>query len=134
MQLIPKWNPDRIRGKKKHYTCDEIKSPRRNIRLGIKALKVWLGYPGIGGDMNRALCAYNAGNKCRVFKNKTRFKNPDKLRYVKAVRRAQKKIHAAMGHKPHSMKEIDHCTVDRCPGPECPCIYGEGKVLYMNYE
>ncbi len=134
MQLIPKWNPDRIRGKKKYYTCDEIKSPRRNIRLGVKALKVWLGYSGIDGDMNRALCAYNAGNKCRVFKKKTRIKNPAKIQYVKSVRSAQKKLHAAMGHKPHGKQEIEHCTVDRCPGPECPCVYGENNVLYFNHE
>lgn len=131
MQLIPKWNSVRIRGKKHTYTCEELFHPKRNIKLGVRALKGWLNMPGIEGDMDRALCAYNAGNKCRF---PERVKNASKTRYVKAVRKAQKKIHVAMGHKPFGRNEIIHCTVDVCPGDACPCNYGNDSILYFNEE
>jgi soluble lytic murein transglycosylase-like protein len=131
MQLIPKWNPVKIRGKKHTYTCEELFHPRRNIKLGVRALKRWLNMPGIEGDMNRALCAYNAGNRCRFHK---RIPDASKTKYTKAVRKAQKKIHAAMDHKPFGRNEIIHCTVDVCPGSNCPCVHGEENKLYLNNE
>jgi len=131
MQLIPKWNSVKIRGKKHTYTCEELFHPRRNIKLGVRALKRWLDMPGIKGDMNRALCAYNAGNRCRFPK---RIPDASKTKYVKAVRKAQRKIHNAMGHKPFGKDELTHCTVEVCPGKECPCSAGNDNVLYINGE
>ena len=131
MQLIPKWNSVKIRGKKHTYTCEELFHPRRNIKLGIRALKRWLNMPGIKGDMDRALCAYNAGNRCRFPK---RIPDASKTRYVKAVRKAQSKIHDAMGHKPLGRDELIHCTVEVCPGQKCPCSGGNNNVLYFNGE
>lgn len=93
MQLIPKWNSVKIRGKKHVYTCKELFHPRRNIKLGVRALKRWLNMPGIKGDMDRALCAYNAGNKCRF---PQRIADASKTRYVKAVRKTQKQLARAM--------------------------------------
>jgi len=131
MQLIPKWNSVKIRGKKHTYTCKELFHSRRNIRLGVRALKRWLNMPGIKGDMDRALCAYNAGNRCRFPR---RIPDASKTKYVKAVRKAQRKIHNAMGHKPFGRVELDQCTVEVCPGKECLCSVGNNKILYLNNE
>ena len=95
MQLIPKWNKEKINGKLIKHTCKEIMEPKRNIRLGIRALKKWLASTG---SMDRALCGYNAGNVCRKPRRKDRdsgkkyIKNPAKFRYVKAVRSTERKI------------------------------------------
>lgn len=97
MQLIPKWNYTIHRGKKRYYTCEQLKkNTSLNIRLGVKALKRWAKI--IENDnpkrdsldtVNRAICAYNAGNRCRWVK---RVKDPRKMKYVKAVRKTQRKI------------------------------------------
>ena len=129
MQLIPKWNSVKIKGKKHIYTCEELFQPKRNIRLGVQALKAWLKMTS--GDIDRALCAYNAGNRCRFPK---RVKDASKTKYVKAVRKAQRKIHKAMNYKPYGRNELIHCTVDVCPGESCPCNYGNDNVLYFNEE
>ena len=84
MQLIPKWNKEKINGKLVRHSCEKIMEPRRNIRLGIVALKRWLKSIG---SLDRALCGYNAGNVCRK-----KIKYPSEFRYVKAVKRAQKRI------------------------------------------
>ena len=131
MQLIPKWNPVKIKGKKHTYTCKELFHPRRNIKLGVRALKRWLNMPGIGGNMDRALCAYNAGNKCRFPKH---IRDASKTKYVKAVRKAQRKIHDAMDHKPFGTVEREHCDAGICPGAECPCVRGSGDILYLSGE
>jgi len=88
MQLIPKWNKEEVGGKLKKYSCKEIMEPKRNIRLGIIALKKWLRSTG---SLDRALCGYNAGNICRK-----KVKYPAKFRYVKAVKRVQKKINKSL--------------------------------------
>ncbi len=139
MQLIPKWNYVKIRGKKKFYTCEQLFEPRLNIRLGVKALKKWIriteaeSLPGVpeGDALYRSVCAYNAGNVCR---SRKRIKDPAKTRYVKSVRKAQRKIHDAMGYKPFGRDELIHCTVEVCPGKECPCSVGNNNVLYLNGE
>lgn len=96
MQLIPKWNKEKIRGKTIKHSCKALTDPKLNIRLGIIALKRWLKISR--NDMNRALCGYNAGVKCtkRIRDDRGRFKyilkNPSNFRYVKAVRRIQRKL------------------------------------------
>ena len=139
MQLIPKWNPVKIRGKKKFYTCKELFQPRLNIRLGIKALKKWIRITRAesapdapeGDALYRSVCAYNAGNVCR---SRKRIKDPTKTRYVKKVLSSQKKLHNAMRHKPFGRSELIHCTVEVCPGKECPCNVGNHNVLYLSGE
>ena len=59
MQVVPKWNPKKDGTK---YTCDELKNPELNIRVGARALKRWSKRSG--GDTPTAICAYNAGNIC----------------------------------------------------------------------
>lgn len=84
MQLIPKWNKEKIDGKLVKHSCKKIMEPRRNIRLGVVALKRWLKSIG---SLDRALCGYNAGNVCRK-----KIKYPSKFGYVKAVKRTQRTI------------------------------------------
>ena len=72
MQVIPKWNPKKDGSL---YTCDELKDPETNIRVGTEALRWWMDRAK--GDTDLALCAYNAGYIC--FK-KMRYS------YVKRVR------------------------------------------------
>ena len=59
MQVVPKWNPKKDGTK---YTCEELKDPLLNIRVGAKALRRW--NKRSGGDTPTAICAYNAGNIC----------------------------------------------------------------------
>ena len=84
MQLIPKWNKEKIDGKLVRHSCKKIMEPRRNIRLGVAALKRWRKSIG---SLDRALCGYNAGNVCRK-----KIKYPSKFGYVKAVKRTQRTI------------------------------------------
>jgi soluble lytic murein transglycosylase-like protein len=72
MQVIPKWNPKKDGS---YYTCDELKDPETNIKVGTEALRWWMDRAK--GDTDLALCAYNAGYVC--FK-KMRYS------YVKRVR------------------------------------------------
>ena len=59
MQVIPKWNPKKDGSL---YTCDELKDPETNIRVGTEALRWWMNRAK--GDRELALCAYNAGYVC----------------------------------------------------------------------
>ena len=59
MQVIPKWNPKKDGSL---YTCEELKDPETNIRVGTKALRWWMNRAR--GDRELALCAYNAGHVC----------------------------------------------------------------------
>lgn len=59
MQVIPKWNP---KPDGSLYTCDELKDPKTNIKVGTQALRWWMNQAK--GDRELALCAYNAGYIC----------------------------------------------------------------------
>lgn len=59
MQVIPKWNP---KPDGSFYTCEELKKPEVGIEAGTKAFRWWLGRAK--GDINLALCSYNAGYSC----------------------------------------------------------------------
>jgi soluble lytic murein transglycosylase-like protein len=59
MQVIPKWNPKKDGS---YYTCDELKEPATNIKVGTAALRWWMDRAK--GDRELALCAYNAGYIC----------------------------------------------------------------------
>tara|TARA_Y100000287_G_C14212685_1_gene351771 strand:- start:940 stop:1422 length:483 start_codon:yes stop_codon:yes gene_type:complete len=92
MQLIPKWNKEKVNGKLIKYSCEEIKEPKLNIRLGIRALNRWLKSTR---SLDRALCGYNAGNICRKRPKSSDakyIKYPSKFRYVKAIKSVQRKI------------------------------------------
>jgi soluble lytic murein transglycosylase-like protein len=59
MQVVPKWNPKKDGSL---YTCEELKNPVLNIKVGTKALRRWNDKSG--GHTSTAICAYNAGNVC----------------------------------------------------------------------
>ena len=59
MQVIPKWHP---KPDGSLYTCEELKDPKVGISAGSRALRYWLNRAK--GDVELALCAYNAGNTC----------------------------------------------------------------------
>lgn len=59
-QVIPKWTGEMTGGVR--YACSDLIVPRVSIRAGLHALDYWLGRAK--GDMERGLCAYNAGNRC----------------------------------------------------------------------
>jgi soluble lytic murein transglycosylase-like protein len=125
-QIIPKYTGKYSPVRK--YTCNQLKNPYISIRAGLKILKYLA--QNAEGDMDRALCSYNAGVRgCR-----RGWKNPSIMGYVKRARKAQKKLHARMGHKPYGRNELLHCTVDVCPGVLCPCSYGNNNILYLNNE
>ena len=72
-QVIPKYSK---------YTCEQLKQPRVAIREGVRALAKWLSWAG--GDMDNALCGYNAGTRC-IKSPQGRFARKVKRRYVKRV-------------------------------------------------
>ena len=59
MQVIPKWNPKKDGSL---YTCEELKKPEVGIEAGTRAFRWWLDRAK--GDVNLALCSYNAGHTC----------------------------------------------------------------------
>jgi len=59
MQVIPRMNPTRSG---RVYTCEELKNPYLNIRIGVGALKKWIKIAK--GDVPLGLCAYNGGYRC----------------------------------------------------------------------
>ena len=59
MQVVPKWNPKKDGSL---YTCEELKNPVLNIKVGTKALRRWNDKSE--GHTSLAICAYNAGNVC----------------------------------------------------------------------
>jgi len=125
-QVIPKYTGKYSPVRK--YSCNQLKNPYISIRAGLNILKYLM--KTTAGDMDRALCSYNAGVRgCR-----RGWKNPSTMGYVKRARKAQRKLHARMGYKPFGRVELLHCTVDICPGSNCPCVYGEDKILYLNNE
>ena len=79
-QVIPKYTGGPETGFKK-YTCNQLKNPKTSIKVGAKILK-YIVDNYAGGNMDKALCIYNAGVIC--MKKKKLYK---KSRYVKKVRR-----------------------------------------------
>ena len=90
MQILPKYSGIYRKGTRKPYTCDQLKSPNRNINLGVRIYAKLLALAD--GNENKALCYYNAGPVgCpRVYgDNQGRI---DRSKYVKKVRKIQKYI------------------------------------------
>ena len=90
MQILPKYSGIYRKGTRKPYTCDQLKSPNRNINLGVKIYAKLLALAD--GNENKALCYYNAGpvGCLRVYKDNQR--RIDRSKYVKKVRKIQKYI------------------------------------------
>ena len=44
------------------YSCEQLKRPYTSIKVGAKILEWWINYHD--GDIERALCGYNAGFRC----------------------------------------------------------------------
>lgn len=59
-QVMPRWTGEMTGGME--YSCDDLLVPRNSIRAGLHALDYWL--MRAKGDIERGLCAYNAGNRC----------------------------------------------------------------------
>jgi soluble lytic murein transglycosylase-like protein len=59
-QVIPKWTGEMTGDRR--YSCSELLEPSNSIRAGLHALDYWFGRSN--GDVERGLCAYNAGNRC----------------------------------------------------------------------
>lgn len=78
-QVIPKWTGGRETGGKK-YTCEQLKRAKTSIKVGAKILGYIVKYY-TKGNVDQALCMYNAGTVCLT--NKNLYK---KLYYVKKVR------------------------------------------------
>ena len=66
------------------YTCEQLKRPKIAIKAGTIALKYWL--TRAKGDMEKALCGYNAGNIC-INKPNSRTSRGVKRRYSKSILR-----------------------------------------------
>ncbi len=78
-QVIPKYTGGPETSKKK-YTCNQLKNPRTSIKVGAKILGYMIkNYAR--GNVDKALCMYNAGTIC--LKKKNLYK---KSKYVKKVR------------------------------------------------
>ena len=90
MQILPKYSGIYRKGTRKPYTCDQLKSPNRNINLGVKIYAKLLALAD--GNENKALCYYNAGpiGCLRVYRDSQR--RIDRSKYVKKVRKIQKYI------------------------------------------
>ena len=84
-QVIPKYTGGPALRKK--LTCEQLKNPKTSIKAGAKILAWWIKYHG--GNLERALCSYNAGFRCSYRKNKKGkiVRKPSKhgMRYAKKV-------------------------------------------------
>ena len=77
-QVIPKYS----RG----YTCKQLKTPKTSIKVGSRIFGYWLNKYS-KGNYYTALCAYNAGFRCKG-------KRPNKwgMRYAKKVMKMATRI------------------------------------------
>ena len=64
------------------YTCEQLKRPKTAIKAGTIALKYWL--TRAKGDLEKALCGYNAGNVC-INKPSSRISRIVKRRYSRSI-------------------------------------------------
>ena len=64
------------------YTCEQLKRPKIAIKAGTIALKYWL--TRAKGDLEKALCGYNAGNIC-IDKPNSRISRRVKRRYSRSI-------------------------------------------------
>lgn len=71
------------------YTCEQLKRPKTSIKAGTVALQYWLARAK--GDMEKALCGYNAGNIC-INKPNSRTSRAVKRRYSKSILRLAEEI------------------------------------------
>ena len=79
-QVVPKWTGGPETGYKK-YTCKQLKNPRTSISVGAQIFKYIINNYA-KGNVDKALCIYNAGSVCLRKKNLYK-----KLYYVKKVRK-----------------------------------------------
>ena len=95
MQIIPKYTNVYRRRNRGPYTCDQLKRPNLNIKLGIRIYSRLLKMAN--QDEDRALCYYNAGPRgCeKIYKRGTAAATKKAIsnsKYVKKVRKIQKHI------------------------------------------
>lgn len=92
MQIIPKWTGGPATGGRK-YTCEQLKAPRLNIRVGTRILN-WTINSFAKGGLEQGLCFYNAGSIC---KKEAFYKN---LYYVKLVKKIRDRIKRVYEEQP----------------------------------
>lgn len=71
------------------YTCEQLKKPKTSIEAGTNALQYWLARAK--GDLEKALCGYNAGNIC-ITKPNSKTSRGVKRRYSKSILRLADRI------------------------------------------
>ena len=71
------------------YTCEQLKRPKTSIKAGTVALQCWLARAK--GDIEKALCGYNAGNVC-INKPNSRASKIVRRRYSKSILRLAEEI------------------------------------------
>ena len=88
-QVIPKWSGGKETGGKK-YTCKELKNPVTSIKVGAQMFG-YIKRVYAKGDIDKALCFYNAGTRCLTKKG-----------YYKRsvyVRKVNKVYNTIIGHR-----------------------------------
>ena len=78
------------------YTCEQLKRPKTSIKAGTVALQYWLARAK--GDIEKALCGYNAGNIC-INKPNSKTSRGVKRRYSKSILRLADEIRATAQDK-----------------------------------
>jgi soluble lytic murein transglycosylase-like protein len=100
-QVVPKWTGEMTGGRR--YSCSELSDPRNSIRAGLHALDYW--FSRANGDVERGLCAYNAGNRC------LRAEHSGSSRYARMVLRTSDELRerwdAVAGIWSLFLKEVD---------------------------
>ena len=92
MQVVPKWTGGPATAGKK-YTCKQLKDPKTAIKVGSRILW-WTINRYAKGNVDKGLCFYNAGSRC---KSKNYY---SRLYYVKKVKKVRDKIKSTLEGEP----------------------------------
>jgi len=83
MQIIPKWSDNK--------TCAQLQIPDINIAEGVRQLRFWIDDYG-KGSLEKGLCAYAAGYKCKDSTKAVRYARNVIKRSSKLNKKLQKMI------------------------------------------
>ena len=89
-QVLPRYSAGYRNRFGKKLTCDELKDPTLSIQRGTHIFSWWL-HRRHRGNLARALCGYNKGNRC-----KGPDPHPTGMRYSRKVRRWTQKLRRKM--------------------------------------
>ena len=88
-QVLPKYSAGYRNRFGRKLTCKDLKNPKTSIKRGAKILAWWVKYHD--GNLDRALCSYNAGFRCKTTK-KRKAPHPAGMRYSRKVRKWSKML------------------------------------------